>query len=55
MSLLIERLEGGYLVTHHNTRQIATSEHVANLIFRYWPEVVNHLRLLIDAEKNPTK
>jgi hypothetical protein len=54
MSLIIEKLEGGYVVTHHTTRQVATAEHVANLIMRYWPDVIAHLRLLVDGsvEKN---
>jgi len=49
MSLIIEKLEGGFIVTHHGTRQIVMAEHVANLIFRYWPDVVNQLRLLMDG------
>ena len=50
MSLVIEKLEGGYIVTHHAARQIATAEHVANLIFRHWPDVVDRLRLLMDRD-----
>ena len=57
MSLIIEKLEGGYIITHHTARQIATAEHVARLIFRHWPDVVTQLRPLmasheIEVEKN---
>lgn len=44
MSLMIEKIDGGFIVTHHDTRQIATAEHVARLIMKFWPDVTEHLR-----------
>ena len=44
MSMTIEKLDGGYIVMHHNTRQVATAEHVARLIVKFWPEVTAHIR-----------
>ena len=44
MSLTIEKLDGGYIATHHSSRQIVTAEHVANLIVKYWPDVISHIR-----------
>jgi hypothetical protein len=56
MSMVIEKLDGGYIVTHHSTRQIATAEHVARLIMKFLPDVMTHIRALIaeEAETEPT-
>lgn len=42
--LAIKRIEGGYIVTHHNVEHVATAEHVANFIVQFWPDVTAHLR-----------
>jgi hypothetical protein len=56
MSLTIEKLDGGYIATHHSSRQIASAEHVANLIVKYWPDVITHIRVALtqtDQEAKP--
>ena len=50
MSMVIEKLDGGYIVTHHSTRQVATAEHVARLIMKFLPDVMTHIRELLDEE-----
>lgn len=42
-SLSVERLPGGFLVTVDGERQVATAEHVANLISRHWSEVAHRM------------
>lgn len=51
MSLTIEKLDGGYVATHHSSRQIATAEHIANLILKYWPDVVTHIRASLKQDE----
>lgn len=55
MSLTIEKLDGGYIATHHITRQIASAEHVANLIMKYWPDVTTHIRAALAVADQQTK
>jgi hypothetical protein len=43
--LTIERLDGGYVVTHHDKRNVATAENVAHLIIRFMPDVMEHMRI----------
>ncbi len=38
--LTVEKLTGGYVVSHDNSREVATAEHVARLIMRFWPDVL---------------
>lgn len=47
MSTTIEKLAGGYVVTTvHGERQVASAEHVARIIHRYWHDVMHHIREL---------
>jgi hypothetical protein len=48
--LTIRKVEGGYILTHHDTEHVATSEHVANFIVQFWPDVTCHLREKLASE-----
>ena len=50
MSLTIEKIEGGFVVTHHEKRQVATAEMVANFITKFWPDVTAYLRAILPLE-----
>jgi hypothetical protein len=52
MGLIIEKVEGGFVITHHDTKTVATAEHVANFIVKFWPDVTAHVRTLI-AQPTP--
>jgi hypothetical protein len=53
MSLIIEKVEGGFVITHHDTKTVATAEHVANFIVKFWPDVTAHIRTLIAPSETP--
>jgi hypothetical protein len=52
MSLTIEKIDGGFVVTHHDKKQVATAENVANFIMKFWPDVTTHLRSLLPLEES---
>lgn len=54
--LTVEKLTGGYVVSHDHTREVATPDHVAHLIARFWPDVlecIEELRASHAAETDP--
>lgn len=53
--LAIKRIEGGYVVTHHDVEQVATAEHVANFIVQFWPEVTACLRAKLGVVEPPAE
>jgi hypothetical protein len=53
MSLTIEKVANGYIVSHHDTRQIATAEHVANFIRQFWPDVADSIIRKSEPESAP--
>lgn len=53
MSLTIEKVANGYIVSHHDTRQIATAEHVANFIRQFWPDVAEWIQRKGEPETAP--
>ena len=56
--LTVEKLTGGYVVSHDHTREVATADHVAHLIVRFWPDVLECIQALAaspvsDADPQP--
>lgn len=51
--LAIKKIEGGYVLIHHDTEHIATPEHVANFILQFWPDVTMHLRSKLGVVEPP--
>lgn len=52
--LTVRKIEGGYVVDHNGIEQVAHADHVANLIIRFWPDVLEHLKdkLTKDAKES---
>lgn len=53
--LAIKKIEGGYVLTHHNVEHVATPEHVANFIVQFWPDVAAHLRIKFGVPEPPAE
>ena len=58
--LTVEKLTGGYVVSHDNSREVASADHVAHLIVRFWPDVLECIQNLVashvaipDADPQP--
>lgn len=49
--LTVEKLTGGYIVSHDHTREIASAEHVAHLIVRFWPDVLERIQALLASQE----
>jgi hypothetical protein len=45
--MIIEKVDGGYIVEYDDRKQIATAEHVANLITRFMRDVADHIERII--------
>ena len=41
--MIIEKVEGGYIVQHDGRKIVANAEHVANFIMRFMKDVVQHI------------
>ncbi len=41
--MIIEKVEGGYIVQHDGRKIIANAEHVANFIMRFMKDVAQHI------------
>ena len=57
--LTVEKLTGGYVVSHDNSREVVTADRVAHLIVRFWPDVLECIEALqashaaTDADPQP--
>lgn len=51
MSLIIEKVENGWLVSHHDKRHVATAQHVANFIVQFWPDVAHYVQKRLSQEQ----
>lgn len=49
--VIIEKLEGGYIVQHDDHRVVASAEHVANFITRFWTDVTAHIERILEERK----
>lgn len=48
--VMIEKLEGGYIVEYDGHKTIATAEHVANFIMHYMKDVADKIEEKINAK-----
>lgn len=51
--MIIEKVEGGYIVNFDGRKIIATAEHVANLITRYMKDVTGHIDRILELQPKP--
>lgn len=50
VSTIIEKMEHGYVVRHHEHSEVASAEHVANLILHHWPDVTEWIKLKLGVD-----
>ena len=57
MGLIIEKVENGFVVGHHERRHTASAEHVANFICMFWPDVAQsvHRRMAQQPRESLTE
>lgn len=52
--MVIEKLDHGYVIRHHHRRdQVATPEHVADIIIERWPDVTDWLKIKLGVDPLP--